>query len=129
MATLTVRYDIPVPRFVHGFVYEGEETERAALKEAMRKVAVKAGIDTETWLQSVVIGAPKVLPDAAPDVRQSVTGAIIAWALDLSAGHPTRHGTINEFLNDCDFLVIITKAIDGEILCQVHATSECAGSA
>jgi hypothetical protein len=46
MATLTVRYDIPAPRFVHGFVYEGEQTERAALKEAMRKVAVKAGIDT-----------------------------------------------------------------------------------
>jgi hypothetical protein len=109
MATLTVRYDIPAPRFVHGFVYEGEETERAALKEAMRKVAAKAGIDTETWLQSVVIGAPKVLPDAAPDVRQSVTGAITAWALDLSAGHPTRHGTIDEFLNDSDFLVIITK--------------------
>jgi hypothetical protein len=41
MATLTVRYDIPAPRFVHGFVYEGEETERAALKEAMRKVALK----------------------------------------------------------------------------------------
>jgi hypothetical protein len=60
MATLTIRYDIPAPRFVHGFVYEGEETERTALKEAMRKVAAKAGIDTETWLQSVVIGAPKV---------------------------------------------------------------------
>jgi hypothetical protein len=129
MATLTVRYDIPAPRFVHGFVYEGEETERAALKEAMRKVAAEAGIDTETWLQGVVIGAPKVLPDAAPDVRQSVTGAITAWALDLSAGHPTRHGTIDEFLNDCDFLVIITKVIDGEISCEVHATPKCAGSA
>jgi hypothetical protein len=129
MATLTVRYDIPAPRFVHGFVYEGEETERAALKEAMRKVAAKAGIDPETWLQSVVISAPKVLPDAAPVVRQSVTGAITAWALDLSAGHPTRHGTIDEFLNDCDFLVIITKVIDGEISCEVHATPKCAGSA
>jgi len=129
MATLTVRYDIPAPRFVHGFVYEGDETERAALKETMRKVAVKAGINTETWLQSVVIHAPKVLPDAAPDVRQRMNSAITAWALDLSAGHPTDHGTIDEFLNDCDFLVIITKAIDGEILCQLHATPECAGSA
>jgi hypothetical protein len=59
MATLTIRYDIPAPRFIHGFVYEGEETERTALKEAMRKVAAKAGIDTETWLQSVV---PLLLP-------------------------------------------------------------------
>jgi hypothetical protein len=41
MATLTVRYYIPAPRFAHGFVYEGEEKERAALKEAMRKVAAK----------------------------------------------------------------------------------------
>jgi hypothetical protein len=54
---LTVRYDIPAPRFVHGFVYEGEEGERAALKAAMQKVAAKAGIDTETWLQSVVTPA------------------------------------------------------------------------
>jgi|HubBroStandDraft_6_1064221.scaffolds.fasta_scaffold95182_2 hypothetical protein len=129
MATLTVRYDIATPRFVHGFVYEGEETERAALKKAMQEAAVKAGINTETWLQSVVIHAPKVLPDAAPDARQRMNSAITAWALDLSAGHPTRHGTIDEFLNDSDFLVIITKAIDGEISCEVHATSKCAGSA
>ena len=129
MATLTVRYDIAAPRFVHGFVYEGGKTERAALKEAMRKVAAEAGIDTKTWLQSVVIEAPKVLPDAAPGVRQRIDSAITAWALDLSAGHPTDHGTIDDFLNDCDFLVIVTKAIDGEILCQVHATSESAGSA
>jgi hypothetical protein len=58
-----------------------------------------------------------------------VDSAITAWALDLSAGHPTDHGTIDEFLNDCDFLVIITKAIDGEISCEIHATSKCAGSA
>ena len=122
MATLTVRYDIPAPRFVHGFVYEGEEGERAALKAAMHKVAAKAGIDTETWLQNVVIEAPKVLPDAAPDVRQRVDSAITAWALDLSAGHPTRYGTIDEFLNDSDFLVTITKVADGEILAEVHAT-------
>ena len=57
----------------------------------MQKVAAKAGIDTETWLQSVVIEAPKVLPDATPDVRQRVNSAITAWALDLSAGHPTRY--------------------------------------
>jgi hypothetical protein len=111
------------------FVYEGEEGERAALKAAMQKVAAKAGIDTETWLQSVVIEAPKVLPDAAPDVRQRVDSAITAWALDLSAGHPTRYGTIDEFLNDSDFLVTITKVADGEILAEVHATPESAGSA
>jgi hypothetical protein len=126
MATLTVRYDIRAPRFVHGFVYEGDETERAALKEAMRKVAVKAEIDTGTWLQSAVIGAPKVLPDAAPDARQRLNSAITAWALDLSAGHPTRRGTIDEFLNDCDFLVTITKVAEGEISCEVHATSRSA---
>ena len=33
----------------------------------------------------MVIEAPKVLPDAAPDVRQRVDSAITAWALDLSA--------------------------------------------
>jgi hypothetical protein len=99
MATLTIRYDIATPRFVHGFVYEGEETERAALKKAMQEAAVKAGINTETWLQSVVIHAPKVLPDASPNARQRMNSAITAWALDLSAGHPTRHGTIDEFLN------------------------------
>jgi hypothetical protein len=108
---------------------EGEETERAALKEAIQKVAAKAGIDTETWLQTVVIEAPKVLPDAAPDVRQRVDSAITAWALDLSAGHPTRYGTIDEFLNDSDFLVTITKVADGEILAEVHATPGSAGSA
>jgi hypothetical protein len=124
MATLTVRYDIPAPRFVHGFVYEGEKTERAALKEAMQKVAAKAGIDTETWLQSVVIEAPKVPPDAAPDVRQRVNSAITAWALDLSAG--IRRGTIDEFLNESDFLVTIIKVADGEILAEVHATPESA---
>jgi hypothetical protein len=77
----------------------------------------------------VVIDAPKVLPDAAREGRRRINSAITAWALDLSAGHPTRHGTIDEFLNDCDFLVIITKAIDGEISCEVHATPKCAGSA
>jgi hypothetical protein len=51
-----------------------------------------------------------------------MNSAITAWALDLSAGHPTRHSTIDEFLNDTGFLVIITKAIDGEISCEVHAT-------
>jgi hypothetical protein len=129
MTTLTVRYDIPTPRFVHGFVHEGGETERAALKEAMQKAAAKAGIDTEAWLQSAVVGAPKILPDAAPDVRQGVVSAITAWALDLSAGHPTRHGTIDEFLNDCDFLVTIIKIADGEISCQIHATPGRAGLA
>jgi hypothetical protein len=129
MATLTIRYDIPAPRFVHGFVYEGEETERAALKEAVRKTAAKARITTEAWLQSVVIRAPKVLPDAGPDVRLGMHSTITAWALGLSAGHPTDHGTIDEFLNDTDFLVTITKVIDGEISCEVHATSKCAGSA
>jgi hypothetical protein len=68
------------------------ETERAALKKTMREAAVKAGINTETWLQSVVIQAPKVLRDAVPDARQRMNSAITAWALDLSAGHPTRHG-------------------------------------
>ena len=129
MATLTVRYDIPVPRFVYGFVYNGEETERAALKETMRKAAIKAGMDTETWLQSVVIHAPKVLPNAAPDIQLGVNSAVTAWLLDLSAGHPTQHGTIGEFLNDCDFLVTITKVADGEISCAVQATPGCAGSA
>jgi hypothetical protein len=95
----------------------------------MQKVAAKAGIDTETWLQSVVIEAPNVLPDAAPDVRQRVNSAITAWALDLSAGHPTRYGTIDEFLNESDFLVTITKVADGEILAEVHATPGSAGSA
>ena len=80
MATLTVRYDIPVPRFVYGFVYDGEETERAALKEAMRKAAIKAGMNTETWLQSVVIHAPKVLPNAAPDIQLGVNSAVTAKA-------------------------------------------------
>jgi len=47
--------------------------------------------------------------------------AITAWALNLSAGHPTRHGTIGEFLNGYDFLVTITKITDGEISCQVNA--------
>jgi hypothetical protein len=58
-----------------------------------------------------------------------VDSAITAWALDLSAGHPTRYGTIDEFLNDSDFLVIITKVADGEILAEVHATPGSAGSA
>ena len=111
------------------FMSRPGEGGRAALKAAMQKVAAKAGIDTETWLQSVVIEAPKVLPDAAPDVRQRVDSAITAWALDLSAGHPTRYGTIDEFLNDSDFLVTITKVADGEILAEVHATPESAGSA
>ena len=79
--------------------------------------------------QSVVIEAPKVLPDAAPGVRQRVDSAITAWALDLSAGHPTRYGTIDEFLNDSDFLVTITRVANGEILAEVHATPESAGSA
>jgi hypothetical protein len=129
MATLTVRYDIRAPRFVHGFVYEGEKTERAALKKAMREMAIKAGIRTETWLQSAVIGASEILPDAAPDVRHKMNSAITAWALDLSAGHPTRYGTIDEFLNDSDFLVTITKVAGGEILAEVHATPGSAGSA
>jgi hypothetical protein len=128
MATLTVRYDISAPRFVHGFVYEGDETERAALKKAMREMAIKAGIRTETWLQSAVIGAAEILPDAAPDVRQKMNSAITAWVLDQSAGHPTRRGTIDEFLNDCNFLVTITKVAEGEISCEVHATPRCVGS-
>jgi hypothetical protein len=129
MATLTVRYDISAPRFVHGFVYEGDETERAALKKAMREMAIKAGIRTETWLQSAVIGAPEILPDAAPDVRQKMNSAITAWVLDLSAGHPTRPGTIDEFLSESDFLVIITKVADGNISAEIHATPASAGSA
>jgi len=46
---------------------------------------------------------------------------------DLSAGHPTRYGTIDQFLNDSDFLVTITKVADGEILAEVHATPGSAG--
>src|SRR6516162_6369750 len=112
MATLTVRYDIPVPRFVYGFVYDGEETERAALKEAMRKAAIKAGMNTETWLQSVVIHAPKVLPNAAPDIQLGVNSAVTAWLLDLSAGHPTQHGTIAAILKVAHFL---DSQISGEV--------------
>jgi hypothetical protein len=97
MAKLTVRFDIARPRFVRTFVYEGSETERAALKEAMRKLATDAGMDAEEWLVSAVVRAADLLPDAAPNVRQGVISAITAWALDLSAGHPSRHGTIGEF--------------------------------
>jgi hypothetical protein len=129
MATLTVRYDIPAPRFVHGFVYVGEEKERATLKEAEQEVAARAGADTEKWFRSVVVCAPEVLPSAAPDIRQGLERAITAWALDLSAGHPTRQGTIDEFLNDSDFLVTITKVGDGKISVKVHATLGSAGSA
>jgi hypothetical protein len=47
--------------------------------------------------------------------------AITAWALNLSAGHPTRHGTIG---------VTITKIAAGEISCQVNAMpGEPAGTA
>jgi len=77
----------------------------------------------------VVVCAPQIIPSAAPDIRQGLERAITAWALDLSAGHPTRQGTIDEFLNDSDFLVTITKVADGEILAEVHATPESAGSA
>jgi hypothetical protein len=63
MTALTVRYDIPSPRFVHGFVYEGGETERAALKEAMQKVAAKAGMDTEAWcFRARSLALPKFCP-------------------------------------------------------------------
>jgi hypothetical protein len=58
-----------------------------------------------------------------------MNSAITAWVLGQSAGHPTRHGTIDEFLTDCDFLVTITKVAEGEISCEVHATPRCAGSA
>ena len=122
MTTLTVRYDITQPRFTHGFVYEGDETERAALKEAMRKLAVSAGMDLEAWLVSAVVRAPDLLVGSNPKVRQGVISAVTAWALDLSAGHPVYHGTINEYLNGYDFLVVITKIADGEISCQVNAT-------
>ena len=56
--------------------------------------------------------------------------AITDWALNLWAGHPTRHGIIGEFLNCYDFLVTITKIADGEISCQVNAMpGEPAGTA
>jgi hypothetical protein len=129
MATLTIRYDIPAPRFVHGFGYEGDEKERAALKEAAQELATSAGSDTEQWLRSVVAGAPELLPGAAPAIRQRLERAITAWVLDLSAGHPTRSGTIDEFLNESDFLVIITKVADGNISAEIHATPASAGSA
>ena len=130
MAKLTVRFDIAQPRFVRRFFYEGSETERAALKEAMRKLATDAGMDLEEWLVSAVVRAPDLLPDAAPNVRQGMISAITAWALDLSAGHPTRYGTIGEFMNGYDFLVTITKIADGEISCQVNAMpGEPAGTA
>ena len=118
---------MPSPTFVHSsrfvrtFVYEGSETERAALKEAMRKLATDARMDLQEWLVSAVVRAADLLPDAAPNVRQGMISAITAWALDLSAGHPTRHGTIGEFLNGYDFLVTIAKIADGEISCQVNA--------
>jgi hypothetical protein len=92
-------------------------------------LAARAGADTEKWFRSVVVCAPEVLPSAAPDIRQGLERAITAWALDLSAGHPTRQGTIDEFLNDSDFLVTITKVTDGKISVEVHATSGSAGSA
>jgi hypothetical protein len=129
MAILTVRYDIPAPRFVHSFVYESDGTQRAALQAAMEELAVKAGIDTETLLQNMVIAAPRLLAGAAPDIRQNADSIVTAWALSLPAGHPTQHGTIDEFLNDCDFSVTITKAAEGKISCEVHATPGCAGSA
>jgi len=122
MTTLTVRYDITQPRFTHGFVYEGDESERAALKEAMRKLAVGAGMDLEAWLVNAVVRAPDLLIGSNPKVQQGVISAITAWALDLSAGHPVHHGTINEYLSGFDFLVVITKIADGEISCQVNAT-------
>ena len=62
MAKLTVRFDIAQPRFVRRFVYEGSETERAALKEAMRKLATDAGMDLEECLVSAVVRAPDLLP-------------------------------------------------------------------
>jgi hypothetical protein len=56
MATLTVRYDIPAPRFVHGFVYEGEETERAALKDTMRRVLQRPLAVCRLLLRPLVLG-------------------------------------------------------------------------
>ena len=77
----------------------------------------------------MVVCAPEVLPSAAADIRHGLERAITAWALDLSAGHPTRQGTINEFLDGSDFLVTVTKVTDGKISVEVHATSESVGSA
>ena len=91
MAKLTVRFDIARPRFVRTFVYEGSETERAALKEAMRKLATDAGMDLEEWLVSAVVRAADLLPDAAPNVRQGMISAITAGR---SIYRPaTRHAT------------------------------------
>jgi hypothetical protein len=78
ISKLTVRFDIGQPRFVRRFVYEGSETERAALKEAMRKLATDAGMDLEEWLVSAVVRAPDLLPDAAPSARQGMITAITA---------------------------------------------------
>ena len=87
-------------------------------------------MDLEEWLVSAVVRAPDLQPDAAPNVRQGMISAITAWALDLSAGHPTRYGTIGEFMNGYDFLVTITKIADSEISCQVNAMpGEPAGTA
>jgi hypothetical protein len=53
MATLTVRYDIPTPRFVHGFVYEGEETERRAVMEALVAEHVPRGPTEEHLVEEL----------------------------------------------------------------------------
>jgi hypothetical protein len=85
-------------------------------------------MDLEEWLVSAVVRAPDLLPDAASNVRQGVISAITAWALGLSAGHPTLHGTIGEFLNGYDFLVTITKIAASSSAARSVSPSPCAAS-
>jgi hypothetical protein len=87
MAILTFRYDIPAPRFVHSFVYMGEEKERAALKEAEQEVAAKAGSDTEKWFRS--IGRLRG-PSRHAESRQCTAAAIVARRSGKSRGGGTR---------------------------------------
>jgi hypothetical protein len=109
MATLTVRYDIPargssIASFMRVKRRRGQHSRRRS-----RKWPLELGQTRKNGFGAWVVCAPEVLPGAAPDIRQGLERAITAWALDLSAGHPTRQGTIDEFLDGSDFLVIIIK--------------------
>jgi hypothetical protein len=123
MPTLTIRFDLP--EFKHGFVWEGDKVERAKLKATYRELAAKGGTDLQSLAVRVIAAAPKYLTKGQPERQRGAIAFITAWALDLSSGHPTHPGTIDDYIDAYDFVVTVTdmsaRGKGGRIECRVEA--------
>lgn len=119
MPEIHIAYDLPA--FKETFVWEASKADMARLLQLQRKQAAANRLDFSDMMASVVVQAPRLLPNSDPVQGRGIRVMLVAWALQLDTKTPEHPGAIIDYIAVYDFWVTITKAADGVIETTIGA--------